>query len=358
MTLRKSRQKQAQQLRSQEQPTCGLFDYVSIYLTERCNLRCAHCFMGSRLEAPKEFSDQGIWDALQYFRVLGATRLTLTGGEPTLYGKLPEVIRKAASLGYRVTVNSNGSFSPDWLHQVDPGWLEYLSISVDGACAKTHDRVRGSGSFADCTANIERAVSQGFRVRIISTLSDMNLGEGLDIIRLADELCIDLVNFHIFVPQGQGRVHTDWQVAPADWVEFCCELEETSHRFRASIRYPPAYATVDTLPHFIQRGYQGCLGRQMNMCSLFPNGEVYICAIMFDAKNNFASYRGNCLAIEHGNRSELEMFTEIPQKCLDCSLLSACRGGCAAQRELLGMHTCAGEDGYIPMCILWKVHTL
>ena len=63
---------------------------VFLYLTDECNLRCKQClykleigFQLERKEIPLDEAERLISD----FHEMGARKLTIMGGEPTLYGR-------------------------------------------------------------------------------------------------------------------------------------------------------------------------------------------------------------------------------------------------------------------------------
>ena len=57
--------------------------YLELYLTERCNLRCGHCFLGDlgRTDLPPATT----FRLLDQFDAMGGLRLLLTGGEAILH---------------------------------------------------------------------------------------------------------------------------------------------------------------------------------------------------------------------------------------------------------------------------------
>ena len=91
---------------------------VFLYLIDDCNLRCVQCLYKLDICFQVEKKEIAFEDAVKLisdFRELGAVKLTLMGGEPTLYGKkdgnkqLLELIKKSKELGYEyVRIDTNG----------------------------------------------------------------------------------------------------------------------------------------------------------------------------------------------------------------------------------------------------------
>ena len=98
---------------------------VFMYLIDSCNLNCVQCLykldMAFQVEK-KEISIDDAINLISYFREMGAVKLTLMGGEPTLYGikednkPLLKLIKKSKELGYEyVRIDKNGLFNPKLL---------------------------------------------------------------------------------------------------------------------------------------------------------------------------------------------------------------------------------------------------
>lgn len=135
---------------------------IIVYVTNRCNLRCGHCFFWDSLNknAPElsvnEF--ERLADSL-----IKPVSLSLTGGEPFLRNDLREIVRCFAGRGkaQEVAIATNGYFVKKTIDFCSDFIAEYPSIplsvqvSLDGL-EKTHDGIRGcSGSFKNALSAIE-----------------------------------------------------------------------------------------------------------------------------------------------------------------------------------------------------------
>ena len=62
---------------------------VFLYVTDECNLRCIHCLYRPNVAfhlKEKEIEPETARALVSAFGELGARKLTILGGEPTLYG--------------------------------------------------------------------------------------------------------------------------------------------------------------------------------------------------------------------------------------------------------------------------------
>lgn len=84
---------------------------VFLYLIDDCNLRCVQCLYKLNICFQVEKKEIAYEDAVKLisdFREMGAVKLTLMGGEPTLYKPLLKLIKKAKKLGYEyVRIDTN-----------------------------------------------------------------------------------------------------------------------------------------------------------------------------------------------------------------------------------------------------------
>src|SRR5512136_2084238 len=91
--------------------------FIQWHLTERCNLRCRHCYQGREKVREMTASEvrREIDGANQMFQaweeehgIKVSPSIHFTGGEPFLYNGLWDVIGYSRGKGYRVAVMSNG----------------------------------------------------------------------------------------------------------------------------------------------------------------------------------------------------------------------------------------------------------
>jgi MoaA/NifB/PqqE/SkfB family radical SAM enzyme len=165
---------------------------AKIKVTARCNLRCAMCRFG-RGWAPPELSEERFVGVLDELRGLGCEKVHFSGGEVFVRPDFLRLVTHARGLGLRVTLTSN-------LTLVDKArakalmrsGLASISTSLDGAGARTHDRVRGiAGSFKRTVRALghlaEERARRGAktRLRVNFTLLATNFREYPEVIALA-----------------------------------------------------------------------------------------------------------------------------------------------------------------------------
>jgi MoaA/NifB/PqqE/SkfB family radical SAM enzyme len=324
------------------------FSHVFLYITEQCQLRCEHCYMGDRLNRGLVMPYEKAINIVRHCRRLGAAYITFLGGEPTLHPNLPQMVDYALSIGYaKVNIDTNGLLV-DRLKCISPSKINYIRVSLDGATREINDKVRGTGTYERITHSIKQLVNAGYQVAITCTIFQFSIQEAQDLLALADRLGIKLVNYHVFSEEGLGISHPDWSLAPQDWVDFCELLETIKNNYKTSIWYPPTWSTPKKIEIYVTEGYQGCLGASLDRLSIFPDGVCHICSVLFDESVYFGLMKDQEFILNR-DRNEFEMFTK--------AILGASEpwlSGCPAERILEKHGKKKTPPQLIPMCRCWK----
>jgi len=96
-----------------------------------CNFRCPFCHNSQLLTAQVE-PVMTVEELLSFLRKRKSVLdgVCITGGEPTIHGELPDLLRKIRSLGYCIKLDTNG-YRPDVLRAlVREGLVDYVAMDV------------------------------------------------------------------------------------------------------------------------------------------------------------------------------------------------------------------------------------
>ena len=151
--------------------------------TRRCNLRCAHCYVGAARAAPppgRRELDTADWlGVIDGIAAAGCLELFFTGGEPLLRPDFPALYQRARRAGIAVTLFTNatlvGADVLALLRELPPMSVE---VSIYGGTAATHDAVTGvPGSFRAALAGITRLARCNSPLVVKTVLMTVNLHE-------------------------------------------------------------------------------------------------------------------------------------------------------------------------------------
>jgi 12,18-didecarboxysiroheme deacetylase len=175
-------------------------------ITQRCNLKCVHCYAHAKnIAFDNELSlSEGkiLIDDLSEF---GVPVMLFSGGEPLVRQDLPELAAYAVKKGMRAVVSTNGTLITPQIAQIlkDIG-LSYVGISLDGM-EEINDRFRGvKGAFKLALKGIENCKKAGIKVGLRFTINKSNVGQISEIFKLLEELEIPRVCFYHLVYSGRG----------------------------------------------------------------------------------------------------------------------------------------------------------
>jgi radical SAM protein with 4Fe4S-binding SPASM domain len=179
--------------------------------THKCNLQCKHCYSNSGAFNEEELTTQQALAVVDQIADAGVTALAFSGGEPLTRKDFFQVARHAADKGLYVSVATNGTLlTKENVRKLKEAKVNYLDVSIDGACAKTHDDFRGvPGTFAKAVEGLKNCVEADLCVCIATTVGKNNLSELPAIIDLAEEIQAERFTYFNFIPTGRGKDHFD-----------------------------------------------------------------------------------------------------------------------------------------------------
>ena len=175
--------------------------HLVIELTNRCNLRCQHCF-AERHAATGELPLAILEKVLREGHACGLDEVSFTGGEPTLHRQFEDIVRQVCGARYAFGFVSNGvNFSQIYplLLRSRP-WFKGVTFSLDGAREATHDRLRGRGSFRQVMRAASISVVKELPFTLNMVLTAQNRPEVAEMVALAGRLGSRGVRFGYLMP--------------------------------------------------------------------------------------------------------------------------------------------------------------
>lgn len=159
----------------------------SLELTERCNMRCAHCYINlparDREAQNRELSFKEWARLLDEVAGEGCLWLQITGGEPLLRPDFRDLYLHAKKLGLIITLFTNGTLiTPelaDFLQDYPPFLVE---ITVYGRTKATYEAVTGvPGSYEKCLRGIDLLLARRVSLELKTVVMTLNAHEVWDL---------------------------------------------------------------------------------------------------------------------------------------------------------------------------------
>lgn len=144
---------------------------LRLSVIEACNFRCPYCMPADRiaedhgLDAASRLSFDEIETLARAFVQLGMRKLRLTGGEPLLRKRLPDLVRRLAAIDgiEDLALTTNGSLLAVHARALRDAGLRRITVSLDTLDPDLFRSLSGGrGELADVLAGIEAASNAGF----------------------------------------------------------------------------------------------------------------------------------------------------------------------------------------------------
>jgi MoaA/NifB/PqqE/SkfB family radical SAM enzyme len=200
-------------------PVANGFDFfIQLHLTERCNLKCKHCYQTGRgqdemstgeIKAVIGEVSVMLRDWSDAYDIEFSPAVNVTGGEPFLRNDIFDVLHEFAREGFEIFLLSNGTLVSGERAKILSGLgVKGVQISIEGT-KDIHEEIRGKGSFSSSLTGIKHLLDAGLEVTINTTLSEINAPYFMDTIELASSLGVQRLGFSRHVPSGQGKTMFD-----------------------------------------------------------------------------------------------------------------------------------------------------
>lgn len=164
---------------------------VVLEVTDRCNLRCKHCYqsLDSEVELRIEHILSFLTKMSQDFNI---TNIVISGGEPLLYEPLMELLEEL-SWKYNIRINTNGLLLDKYIVRLTKIPKLKIQISLDGYNNETYYLIRNSYVFDRVIENAIKAKEQGLNVIFRTTLTSITVEHYKSFIELSKRIDIPIV---------------------------------------------------------------------------------------------------------------------------------------------------------------------
>jgi radical SAM protein with 4Fe4S-binding SPASM domain len=186
---------------------------MHIEITNACNMTCTHCYVASGVRLPNEMTHEEILRAIDLLPPFSGKRIAISGGEPIVRRGCMDIVEYAAvTRGLDVDLYTNGRKFPERfarrINEINRlGRTQIrLQLSLEGACAPTHDLVRGKGAFDDAMESLAMfcAVGLAGHTVLFVCLTKANIREIDDLIALAEKYGVSMLVFSQWQRQGNA----------------------------------------------------------------------------------------------------------------------------------------------------------
>jgi radical SAM protein with 4Fe4S-binding SPASM domain len=195
-------------------------------ITNRCNLRCDHCYMAADAHGrPAELSDEETMALVREMGEGGLPALFLSGGEPMVRSNFWEILETARSYDIRVTVSTNCTLiDRAAAKRLKASGIDWIATSLYGP-DEFHDAMVGvPGTRRRVVEAIRVLREEGVNVAIKTAISKATWPHVYDLIEEARALDCGLIYFCDLITSGRSEGEDDGRISPAQWRELAAYI--------------------------------------------------------------------------------------------------------------------------------------
>lgn len=306
--------------------------YFQWHITEKCNLRCTHCYHDSYASSGELSLEQLTEVFRKTEEAISSWGLTasfsLTGGEPFLRSEdlysVMSLMDKSDSVGY-YDILTNGSLisKKDVVRLKDAVKLRRIQLSLESHQKNENDQIRGEGSFEKTLACISLLKSAGLEVAVMTTISRRNMNSINELINLLTELNVDTFAIERFIPEGQGDQMRDLMLSTNETKTLYKVIHGIGTKIKRPrvLMYRPLFALIDHKDPTV--GAMCSVGN--NALTIMHDGSVYPCRRLPISLGNI--FNDGLYKIWYDSDLLWTMRNKDNIKgCGDCQMAPVCRG--------------------------------
>ena len=319
---------------------------IYFYLTEGCNLKCRHCWLSPPYQTEKTIFSMLSFDLMKEIILqaipLGLSAVKLTGGEPLMHPDITEILSFLRAKNLRMILETNGVLITDEIAEaISLSPSPFVSVSLDGVSADTHESVRGvTGSFDKTIEGIGLLIRKTVPTQIIMSVMKMNVGQVEKMVHLAERLGAESVKFNLIQPIKRGLVlHEKGESLTIeemiDLGRFVEEILAPGTPLRLDYDHPMAFRPLGKLFGETGDGCGACGIR--SILGVLSDGSYALCGIGMNIPDmRFGHGATDSLShVWESSRVLNEIRSALPGKlegvCGACLMKALCLGGCLAQ---------------------------
>lgn len=339
----------------------GIYKYKCKYpmqvvwkIVSECNLRCLHCFFHGKeteYKAEQDLPTEKVMQIIDEFANMNVISVTLTGGEGLLRKDIFEILKKLKTKNIAVSLSTNAILITKEIAQklgsiLNPV-VDNIQVSIDGATAETHDKVRGIGAFEKTIQGINNLVEVGIYPSINSTATVFNISEMPEIYKLAQKIKAKKLTITRITPfeDTQNNLVPDFNSI----FKYIAEVIRLERQYQNPVFNCKVVSLAELVHHECAQNYLSnflnnsnkqsiedldCICHRDDKVYINADGNVYLCNLLAkDEINAFANVKNSSFTEAWEKRFQNVFFNDrkaCNMVCKNCKYVSLCKGGCPA----------------------------
>ncbi len=305
------------------------------HITERCNLRCSHCYQEtySRMDTSLQDAEKVLIQFKDLVKHINHEKLypahiNFSGGEPFLNNDFLDILKLVADDGsFSIGILTNGTY-------IDKGTarilkklsISFVQLSLDGI-KSTHDHIRGKNNFDATLKAAKILVSEGVKTHISFTAHKDNYHEFQSVARTAAKIKAHKVWSDRFLPSGSGKSMQEKVLSADETEEYVKSMFDARSEIEKNI-FNKTIVGMDRALQFLcaANSPYGCTAGR-TLLAIDTNGDVFPCRRMPVVVGNLHETGLTEIYFKNPFLQQLRSNDSVPEECRNCLYSSKCRGG-------------------------------
>lgn len=301
-----------------------------IALTYRCQNRCTFCY-ASAPDRGRQVPEMSTDEIKQVIDIIvddaRVPTISFTGGEPTLYSDLPDLIAYAKSRRLRTNLITNGirCGTRNYVNKLSASELDSAQVSLEAATPEIHDAVVGRpGAWRQTVQGIRYLKAAGIHVHTNTTINSLNRNHLLDLVDFLAEMEQPYLSMNMVIRTGDAV--GSMEIGYEEIGDMVLPLKERANKHGMKFVWysPVPLCLFNPVAHGL--GSQSCSAAD-GLLSIAPDGSVLPCSSFEQGVGNLLhepfALVWNRRTAKYWRRKEF-----LPPGCRDCEFANLCCGAC------------------------------
>ena len=125
-----------------------------LQITSKCNMTCSYCYMNATRDSHEALTFEQIQDVFAKAKRLGVKTMLISGGEPTIVKRLPDILRSSRlDYGFKTALVTNGSGIGSQARSTCGIWIRWSISATPSKPASAATPAGGCGCRAGCRSS-------------------------------------------------------------------------------------------------------------------------------------------------------------------------------------------------------------
>ncbi len=251
-------------------------------ITNRCNLKCSHCYMAADAHIlPDQLSDEETIELVDRAHEAGVPVMFLSGGEPMLRKNFWEILERVHGCGINPTISTNCTMvTEENAKRLKENGVRWIATSLYGP-REYHDKLTQVPGTYDKVINAIRVLRKnGVGVSLKTAITVDNWPYIYDMIQTAKDLDCGIFYICDLITSGRSEGEDKLRISKEQWRELCDFIVDDMLDPKSTLEYDIG-AIPSTIPYiaqkFIERGEDVHKGlARLNLFSACPVGQGHM----------------------------------------------------------------------------------